>query len=125
MWAFCLFDTIRGTAFCSRDRFGKKPFYYYIDGENFIFSSEIKGILAHTELEINKKENIQLDALDFFFTVGYIPSPLSVYKNISKLEAGHNLEVKIENGEITSHDETYYEIPDFAPIEERDLLIDE
>ncbi len=46
MWAFAIFDTKRKLLFCSRDRLGKKPFFYYYNGEIFIFSSEIKAILA-------------------------------------------------------------------------------
>ena len=56
MWAFCIFDKKKGLIFCSRDRLGVKPFYYYWDGNEFIFSSELKGIFAVKE--INKKENI-------------------------------------------------------------------
>lgn len=46
MWSFALWDGERKILFCSRDRFGKKPFYYYFDGKTFVFASEIKGILA-------------------------------------------------------------------------------
>jgi len=45
MWSFVLYDKNRKLLFCSRDRFGIKPFYYYYDKERFIFSSEIKAIL--------------------------------------------------------------------------------
>ncbi|WOF17196.1 asparagine synthase (glutamine-hydrolyzing) [Methanoplanus sp. FWC-SCC4] len=47
MWAFALYDNKNDEMFCSRDRFGIKPFYYsLIDGE-FIFASEIKALLKH------------------------------------------------------------------------------
>lgn len=46
MWAFAIWDTKEKTLFCSRDRFGIKPFYYYDDGDLFIFASEIRAILA-------------------------------------------------------------------------------
>jgi len=97
MRAFALYDPAKQELFCSRDRLGKKPFYYYFDGSQFIFSSEIKGILEHKELKINIKENIDSEALDFYFTMGYIPSPWTIYKNIKKLEARHSLKLKIEN----------------------------
>ena len=42
MWSICLYDKKKDEFFCSRDRFGKKPFYYFLDGDRFIFSSEIK-----------------------------------------------------------------------------------
>ncbi len=47
MWAFVLFDIENNELFISRDRFGKKPLYYYQDQDHFIFSSEMKAILAH------------------------------------------------------------------------------
>lgn len=76
---------------------------------------EIKWILEHKELQINKKENIHPDALDFYFTVGYIPAPLTIYKNLRKLEAAENLIIKNINGELVIESSKYYEIPDFAP----------
>lgn len=46
MWAFAIYDTKTGKLFCSRDRFGVKPFYYtYSDGD-FFFASEIKALVA-------------------------------------------------------------------------------
>ncbi|NJE42902.1 asparagine synthase (glutamine-hydrolyzing) [Thermococcus sp. GR6] len=47
MWAFAIYDKTKNILFFSRDRFGIKPLYYYYDGNNIIFSSEIKGILVH------------------------------------------------------------------------------
>ena len=40
MWAFVIWDARRRTLFCSRDRFGIKPFYYRLDGRRFVFASE-------------------------------------------------------------------------------------
>ena len=51
MWAFVIYDKQKEKFFISRDRFGKKPLYYYKDDEIFIFSSEIKAILAHPKVE--------------------------------------------------------------------------
>ncbi len=42
MWAFCIYDKVKQIFFCSRDRFGKKPFYFYYTDTDFIFSSELK-----------------------------------------------------------------------------------
>jgi len=43
MWAFALWDRDRNSLFCSRDRFGIKPFYYHVDADRFAFASEIKA----------------------------------------------------------------------------------
>lgn len=46
MWAFAIYDTRDQTLFCSRDRFGIKPFNYAISGGRLLFASEIKAIVA-------------------------------------------------------------------------------
>jgi asparagine synthase (glutamine-hydrolysing) len=46
MWAFALWDRRTGELFCSRDRFGVKPFYYAVDGGQFLFASEPRALLA-------------------------------------------------------------------------------
>lgn len=57
MWAFLLYDRKYDKVFIGRDRFGIKPFYYYKDSENFIFSSEIKALLTHPL--VSAKPNIE------------------------------------------------------------------
>ncbi len=47
MWAFVIYDKQKDTYFMSRDRLGKKPFYYYKNHDTFVFASEIKALLAH------------------------------------------------------------------------------
>lgn len=118
MWAFALYDSKKEILFCSRDRFGKKPFYYFHDGENFVFSSEIKGILGH-RLPLD----IDPEAMDFYFTTGFIPAPWSIYKQIRKIEAGHNL--IFDTATLSLKSKQYYEIPKYAPTYDREALIQE
>jgi asparagine synthase (glutamine-hydrolysing) len=49
MWAFAIWDGPRRTLFCSRDRFGVKPFYYRLEGGRFVFASEPKAFRADPE----------------------------------------------------------------------------
>jgi asparagine synthase (glutamine-hydrolysing) len=44
MWAFAVWDTKEKRVFLSRDRFGKKPLFYAIIGDKFVFASEMKAI---------------------------------------------------------------------------------
>ena len=52
MWAFALYDFRKGILFCSRDRFGVKPFYYYKDQNSLVFSSELKAL--HKSCDLNR-----------------------------------------------------------------------
>lgn len=45
MWSFAIYDDKRKILFCSRDRFGVKPFYYLFNKDSFVFASEIKAIV--------------------------------------------------------------------------------
>lgn len=57
MWSFAIFDRKNKKLFCSRDRLGAKPFYYYLAGNHFVFGSEIKQICQDNLLkrQINEK----------------------------------------------------------------------
>ncbi len=46
MWAFVVWDTRERRLFCSRDRFGIKPFFYRLDGQELVFASELKAFRA-------------------------------------------------------------------------------
>ncbi|MDD3101652.1 MAG: asparagine synthase (glutamine-hydrolyzing) [Patescibacteria group bacterium] len=83
MWAFAIWDKNKKELFCSRDRFGIKPFYYFFDGKIFTFASEIKALL---ELGIPQKPT---DALIYdFLKFGMLDhTNETFFKNIYKLPA--------------------------------------
>ncbi len=64
MWSFALYDREEKKLFCSRDRFGIKPFYYTITEEVFAFGSEIRQLLSFQE-SVYADENAILDYLLF------------------------------------------------------------
>ena len=102
MFSFAIWDENRQQIFAARDRIGKKPFYYTeIDG-TLLFGSEIKSILQHP---IFKREVDPL-ALDLYLTLRYVPGPLTMFKNIQKLQPGNYLISK--NGNLSSHE--YWDI---------------
>ncbi len=114
MWAFCIYDKKNKLLFCSRDRLGVKPFYYYYDNDKFIFSSELKGILVHKKLKLNISPNINKDAIELYFTLGFVPSPYSVFNDVYKLEPSQNIVFDISQSKI-SKKWKYYTIPEYNP----------
>ena len=87
MFAFGIWDKLKKELFLCRDRIGKKPLYYYYDGENIAFASEIKSILQLPDI----KKNIDPTSLIDYLKYLYVPHPKSIYKNIFKLDPGHFL----------------------------------
>jgi asparagine synthase (glutamine-hydrolysing) len=63
MWAFALVDLKAQRIFCSRDRAGVKPLYYFYDGERFCFASEIKALLEIEGLSVEANEQRVADYL--------------------------------------------------------------
>lgn len=124
MWAFVVYDKRSNIFFCSRDRLGEKPFYYYYSDGQFIFSSELKAILQHVELNINTIENLNQDALEFYFNSGFIPAPMSIFKKVQKLEARNNLIFNLSTKTIEKI-WNYYEIPNYSPNYNKKQLIEE
>jgi asparagine synthase (glutamine-hydrolysing) len=121
MWAFVIYDPAKHILFCSRDRVGKKPLYYYFDGEKFIISSELKGIITHDQISLNRMENISKDAVNLYFELGFIPAPYTIYKNTFKLEARQNLIFNLRTKEIRTW--YYYDVPRFDPSNDYDGLV--
>ncbi|MCW3975985.1 MAG: asparagine synthase (glutamine-hydrolyzing) [Candidatus Bathyarchaeota archaeon] len=123
MWAFVIYDPAKNLFFCSRDRLGQKPFYYYFDGKKFIFSSELKGIIKHKYLRLNQKEKINKEALELYFALGFIPSPYTIYTNTFKLEPRQSLIFNLDSKKIKKW--FYYKIPKYNPINDSRKLIEE
>ncbi|MCZ7403144.1 MAG: asparagine synthase (glutamine-hydrolyzing) [Candidatus Methanoperedens sp.] len=85
MFAFAIYDTSTNVLFGARDRFGKKPFKYYLDDNVFIFASELKAILTQEEVE----KEVDWEAIDDYLTLQYVPHPKTGFKNIYKLPHAH------------------------------------
>lgn len=106
MFAFALFDERRQTLVMARDRLGKKPLHYALQGNRLLFGSEIKSILAVApELaEINHQ------ALLHYFYFGYINDPHTAFQKIRKLPPGHLME--FANGRVSIRQ--YWDIPEYG-----------
>jgi asparagine synthase (glutamine-hydrolysing) len=96
MFAFAIWDHREKQLFIARDRVGKKPLYYSVTrGGMLVFGSELKSLLEHPEVE----RNINPQALDAYFSLGYVPDPISIFENVEKLPPGHYL--TFTNGRLT------------------------
>jgi asparagine synthase (glutamine-hydrolysing) len=107
MFAFAIWNRQKEELFLARDRLGIKPLYYYWDGRQIIFGSEIKAILAHPGID----RQIEPTAVADYFALMYVPAPKSIFKNISKLPAGYTLVLKPESQPIIKQ---YWDLQ-FAP----------
>jgi asparagine synthase (glutamine-hydrolysing) len=111
MFAFALWDREKKKLLLARDRLGKKPLYYYHQGKRFAFASEMKAILALPEVP----RQIDMQALNFYLTYGYIPAPWSIFKHIRKVGEANYL--VYQNGGI--NEKPYWELPQPEPDRER------
>jgi len=93
MFAFAIWDCHKNMLFLARDRIGIKPLYYFFDKNRFIFGSEIKSILQAGDIP----KRIDLQALDSFLTMEFIPAPLSIFQDIKKLPPGYTLKLRDNN----------------------------
>lgn len=106
MFGIAIWDRKKRELTLCRDRFGKKPVYYYYKDGKFAFASEIKALL--TLPFISKKINLR--ALDSYLTNQYIPGPLTIFEDIYKLQPGCLL--KFANSKIEI--KRYWELPAFT-----------
>ncbi len=95
MFTFALWDRKRQRLLAARDRFGKKPLNYYWDGQRLIFGSEIKSIL-----EANIPREVNPIALDEYLAYRWVPTPHTIFKDVSKVPAAHIL--IYEDGQIST-----------------------
>lgn len=106
MFAFAIYNKKSEELFVVRDRLGIKPIFYFWDGENFAFASELKALLNVGY--INSQKKLDYDAVNEYLHLGYIPEPKSVFKNINKFPSGGFAKIKNNNLQI----EKYWSIND-------------
>jgi asparagine synthase (glutamine-hydrolysing) len=113
-FAIATWDGRRRRAVLARDRMGVKPLYWARAGDLVVFASELKAVLASglvtTELD--------LEAIDLYFTLGFVPGPRTILAGVRKLAPGSTLEI----GEDDVRETPYWAFPEPDPeIVERPL----
>lgn len=105
MFAIAVWDARREQLVLLRDRFGKKPLYYWWDGNGtFVFASEIKALLVHPSVP----RRLDTSALDAYLTFGYVPTPRTMFAGIRALPPASVLVLKRDSEPV---ERTYWEPP--------------
>jgi len=94
MFAIALWDSGRGRLVLTRDPYGIKPLYYREAGGEIEFASELRAL---------PRGEIDLDALDAFLAFNSVPGPLTIFRDVRKLQAGHVLTWEQGKYEITRY----------------------
>ncbi len=109
MFAFAIWDdrpqSGQGTLFLGRDRLGIKPLYYARTPEGWVFGSELKTVQASGLVS----REISAPGLVGYLSLGAVPNPLTIYRDIQALEPGHTLTLTPEAS--TSAPQRYWSLP--------------
>jgi asparagine synthase (glutamine-hydrolysing) len=94
MFAIAIYDKQKQELFLARDRAGKKPLYYYTDGNKFLFASELNALSRQLPLEIDE------DHIRQYIRMGYFYKSSTPYKNVFELPAGSYANVQLLKPEV-------------------------
>jgi asparagine synthase (glutamine-hydrolysing) len=100
MWAFALWDQRTRELFCSRDRFGIKPFYYHLDNNVFIFASEIKALIPAMPARPRANEGV---LSDYLLDGSLCRSSETFFEGIQRLDPAHNLVVSARGSQASRY----------------------
>lgn len=106
MFSFVIYDVLKNELFGARDRVGVKPFFYFKKDNLFIFSSELKGIIAHPHFN----KTINIDAAAAFMQYGYVPAPHCIFEDTFKLNPGYYFTLNLETKSFIT--EQYWSVYD-------------
>lgn len=119
MWAFAILDVPTHRLFLARDRFGKKPLYWFHRQGTFGFASELTALLEHPLAPRNESEISRVK----FLAHALIPAPHTAIDGIYKLPAGHELTLKLDGSAPVIQRWWRYQLePDANPKSESALL---
>lgn len=87
MFCFALWDSRLQRLFLARDRVGKKPLFYSFHSGALGFASELQALIQNPDVP----RNIDPEAIDAYLAYGYIPAPMSIFRDVHKLPPAHRL----------------------------------
>jgi len=98
MFAFALYDPVANKLFLVRDRLGIKPLYYRLNAAGLCFASELGALCVAGSAPTEIDET----ALSLYLRFGYVPTPLTIYRDVRKLEPGCVLTLDLASGQTTT-----------------------
>lgn len=108
MFAICIVDRRSGRMLLMRDHAGMKPLYVATIGDEILFASELKAIIA----ALDRKPPVNDQAIYDFLTLRYVPQPETIWQGIVKLLPAHRLTIDLNTRRQTL--ERWWQ-PDFTP----------
>lgn len=98
IFAIAIYDRRNQTIRLFRDQVGVKPLYYFYDGRNFGFASELKAIEQMLDTE---KLELDYTAIYDYLSYAYVPAPKTMYKNVWQLRPAHKIIYRIVDQRIS------------------------
>jgi len=89
MYAFAIWDNQSAELFIARDRMGVKPLYYYRSDNSFVFSSEIRALLASGIVPRQTDKEALIDYLRY----QTVHAPRTILENVFMLLPGHHMRI--------------------------------
>lgn len=114
MFAIALWDANLRQLILARDRLGIKPLYYWLQGNSLLFGSELKCLLQGPL----PKPDVNLQAINYYLSLGYVPDPHSIFEGVKKLPPGHLIVCRAGRTEIRKYWELPWPEESNAPTEE-------
>jgi asparagine synthase (glutamine-hydrolysing) len=99
MYAFAVHDREKGSVHVARDRLGEKPLFYFHNGRELIFSSQLLTVARHPSVDFA----INPIALDAYLAMHFVPGEETVLAGIRKLPAGHYFSYDLGESNLRIH----------------------
>ncbi len=119
MFALAVWDSKEQVLLLARDRFGKKPLYYYrLPDGGIVFASELTALMKDTEVP----RKISSAALNCYLSLSYILSPMTMYESVEKLEPAYYILIKNKGKYFTK--QRYWNYADLFRLKTNDSIKD-
>ena len=111
-FGLAVWDSERRVGVVARDRVGVKPMYYAEVAGALVFGSELKSVLASGLVDAT----LDLEAIEAFLTLGFIPAPMTPLLHVRKLMPGE--QIVVADGRVQRRQ--YWRYPEPNPVD-RDM----